>query len=67
MISTSLIPTELTQSLDFLLCFRLFFDCGFNHLVPFVDIGIFEINQDSAVELKVPKNVLITQVYLLNS
>ena len=61
------IPTDLTQELDLLLRSGLFCDRSFNHLVRFLDVGILEINQDSPVELKVPENVLTTQVPLLNT
>lgn len=52
------IPPDPTQTLDFLLRFRLFCYCRFNHPIRFIDTSIFKINQDSAVQLEIPENIL---------
>lgn len=59
--------TDLTQILDFLLRFRVFCNSVLNHLARFVDVGKLEIDQDSAVDLKVPENILRTRISLLNT
>ena len=57
----------LAQNLDFLLCFGLFRDSRFDFVLCLLNVGILKIDQDGAVELVVPENVLETQVALLDT
>lgn len=57
----------LAQNLDFLLCFGLFRDSRSNFVLCLLNMGILEIDQDGAVKLIVPENVLRSQVALLDT